>query len=189
MKEYSANYSYSNHNFVIQNLKGERISNEYLPAFCILKNILQRGKPTLLSTYLQGELGHLHKDKDFQKAYPLIDREQPNWERTIRGDEKGNYYPAKKFFEELIPKYLSEYKFIQQLIIPEIKIEDITQVEVDEYVNQQVDFYLPQAYLIIEIDGSQHKHNNDQDIIRDSHTANYGILTVRITTSDFRIRE
>ena len=184
MKKYSANYSYSNHNFVIQNLNGERISNDYLPAICILKNILQRGKPTLLSTYLQEELGQLHKEDNFQKAYPLIDKEKPNWERIIKGDEKGNYYPAKKFFEELIPKYLSEYGFIQQLIIPEIPINEITQVDVEEFSNQQVDFYLPQAYLIIEIDGSQHEKDKQKDKIRDSHTAKYGIQTVRIKTVD-----
>jgi len=182
MKKYSANYSFSNHNFVIQNLNGERINNEYLPAICILKNILQRGKPTLLSIYLQEQLGQLHKRDEFQKAYPLIDKEQPNWERIIRGDKKGNYYPAKKFFEDLIPKHLSEYKFIQQLIIPEISINEITQVKVDEYENRQVDFYLPQAYLIIEIDGSQ--HDKEKDKIRDSHTAKYGIQTVRIKTAD-----
>lgn len=184
MKKYSANYSYSNHNFVIQNLKGERINNEYLPAICILKNILQRGKPTLLSAYLQEELGQIHRADDFRYAYPLLDKEQPNWERIIRGDEKGNYYPAKKFFEELIPKHLGEYQFIQQLIIPEIPINEITQVDVDEYTNQQVDFYLPQAYLIIEIDGSQHENNKQKDAIRDFHTAKYGIQTVRIKTSD-----
>ena len=184
MKKYSANYSHSNHNFVIQNLKGERISNEYLPAICILKNILQRGKPTLLSAYLQEELGQIHKENNFRNSYPLIDKEQPNWERIIRGDEKGNYYPAKKFFEELIPKHLSEYQFIQQLIIPEIPINEITQVDVDEYANQQVDFYLPQAYLIIEIDGSQHENDKQKDIIRDFHTAKYGIQTVRIKTVD-----
>jgi len=184
MKIYSANYSHSNHNFVIQNLQGERISNEYLPAICILKNILQRGKPTLLSNYLQEELGQLHRTPDFINPYPLIDVEQPNWERIIRGDEKGNYYPAKKFFEELIPKHLSEYEFIQQLIIPEIPINEITQVDVDEYANQQVDFYLPQAYLIIEIDGSQHEKDKQKDIIRDLHTAKYGIQTVRIKTAD-----
>ena len=184
MKKYSANYSHSNHNFVIQNLKGERISNEYLPAICILKNILQRGKPTLLSNYLQDELGQLHRGQDFLKAYPLIDKEQPNWERIIRGDEKGNYYPAKKFFEELISKHLREYQFIQQLIIPEIPINEITQVDVDEYANQQVDFYLPQAYLIIEIDGSQHENDKQKDIIRDFHTAKYGIQTIRIKTVD-----
>lgn len=169
---------------MIQNLKGERISNEYLPAICILKNILQRGKPTLLSTYLQEKLGQLHKREDFRKAYPLIDKEQPNWERIIRGADKDNYNPAKKFFDELIPKYLPEYSFIQQLIIPEIPINEITQVDVDEFANKQVDFYLPQAYLIIEIDGSQHKRNIHSDRIRDAHTAKYGIKTVRITTSD-----
>ena len=66
---------------MIQNLKGERISNEYLPAICILKNILQRGKPTLLSAYLQEELGQIHKENNFRNSYPLIDKEQPNWVR------------------------------------------------------------------------------------------------------------
>jgi len=184
MKKYTANYSYSNHNFVIQNLNGERIRNEYLPAICILKNILQRGKPTLLSSYLQENLGSIHSDKSFQNSIALIDNTPNKWHRIIRGDEKGNYYPAKKFFEELIPKHLSEYKFIQQLIIPEIPINEITQVDVDEFANEQVDFYLPQAYLIIEIDGSQHKLNSEKDRIRDNHTKKYGIETIRIKTSD-----
>ena len=184
MKKYTANYSYSNHNFVIQNLNGERIRNEYLPAICILKNILQRGKPTLMSSYLQENLGSIHRDKSFQNSIALIDNTPNKWHRIIRGDEKGNYYPARKFFEELIPKHLSEYKFIQQLIIPEIPINEITQVDVDEFAKEQVDFYLPQAYLIIEIDGSQHKLNSEKDRIRDNHTKKYGIETIRINTSD-----
>ncbi|MEQ9423783.1 MAG: RecQ family ATP-dependent DNA helicase [Cyclobacteriaceae bacterium] len=184
MKKYTANYSYSNHNFVIQNLNGERISNEYLPAICILKNILQRGKPTLMSSYLQEHLGSIHREKSFQNSIALIDSTPNKWHRIIRGDEKGNYYPAKKFFEELIPKHLSEFKFIQQLIIPEIPINEITQVDVDEFANEQVDFYLPQAYLIIEIDGSQHKLNSEKDRIRDNHTKKYGIETIRINTAD-----
>ncbi len=183
MKKYTANYSYSNHNFVIQNLTGERINNEYLPAICILHNILQRGKPTLLSKFLQNQLGSIHKSGNFKKPYPLIDTECPKW-RIIRGDVEGNYFPAKRFFEELIPKYLPDYKFIQQLIIPEIPINEITQVEVDEFANQQVDFYLPQAYLIIEIDGTQHKKDIAKDKKRDKHTAKYGIETIRIKTSD-----
>jgi ATP-dependent DNA helicase RecQ len=181
MKKFTANYSFSNHNFVIQNLGGERITNSYLPAVCIVKNILQRGKPTLMSSYLQENLGSLHKDDSFYSSRPLIDRNQSKWNRVIRGDEKGNYYPAQKFIDELFLKYLPEYAFLQQLIIPEVPINEITKVEVDEYVDRQVDFYLPQAHLIIEIDGSQH---NDKDIIRDSHTAMYGLKTVRIKTSD-----
>ena len=45
-------------------------------------------------------------------------------------------------------------------------------------------FTLPQAYLIIEIDGSQHEHDRQKDFIRDLHTAKYGIRTVRIKTVD-----
>lgn len=184
MNKYSANYSHSNHNFVIQNLKGQRIDNEFLPAICILKNILQRGKPTLLSKFLQEKIGAIHKSKEFSKPYPLISQDTPNWERIIRGDVKGNYFPARKFYEELIPKYLADYLFIQQLLIPEMPVNEITQVQVDEFANQQVDFYLPQAFLIIEIDGSQHERNDHQDRLRDQYSARYGIKTIRIKTVD-----
>ena len=184
MKKYTANYSNTNHNFVIQNLRGHRIDSEYLQAICIVKNILQRGRPTLLSKFLQEKIGAIHQTEEFENPIPLIDRECPKWERIIRGDVKESYFPAKFFFEELIPKYLSDFKFIQQLIIPEMPVNEITQVEVDEFANQQVDFYLPQAYLIIEIDGSQHARNIIQDKLRDQHTAKYGIKTVRILTTD-----
>ncbi|MCB9192807.1 MAG: DUF559 domain-containing protein [Flavobacteriales bacterium] len=182
MRRYSANYSYSNHNFVIQNLEGTRIDNEFLPAVCILKNILQRGCPTLLSKYLQGHLGAIHKTESFKKPYPLISNEVPKWERIIRGDVQRDNYPAKRFFEELLPKHLSEYRFIQQLIVPEVPINTITQVEVDGFNGQQVDFYLPQAYLIIEIDGAHHDPLEDE--IRDQHTESFGIKTIRITTNE-----
>ena len=186
MKKFTANYSHSNHNFVIQNLEGERVDNEYLPAICILKNILQRGKPTLMSTFLQEKIGAIHKEDDFEKPCPLIDKEPPKWERRIRGDDKGNYNPAKKFHED-IPKHLPDYAFIQQLLLPEVSINDITQREVDEFAQQQVDFYLPQAYLIIEIDGSQHVgEQKEKDDKRDDHTKEYGIQTIRIQTSDLK---
>ena len=185
MNKYTANYSHSNHNFVIQNLTGQRINNEYLPAICILKNILQRGRPTLLSKFLQEKMGTIHKAEEFEQPYPLIDNSRPKWERIIRGDIKSNYFPALKFFEEMIPRYLPDYLFIQQLIIPEIPINEITQVDTQQYAHQQVDFYLPQAYLIIEIDGP---HHIDSDRARDQHTAKYGLQTVRIRTTDLESR-
>jgi len=137
-----------------------------------------------MSTFLQGHLGALHKYDYFKKGYPLIDKEPPNWSRIIRGDEKSNYFPAKNFFYELIPKYLPEYSFIQNLIIPEVPINEITQVDVDQFVGEQVDFYFPQAYLIIEIDGSQHETSKHEDKIRDHHAQKYGIQTIRIKTTD-----
>ena len=183
MKKFSANYSNTNHNFVIQNIPSESaVKNKYTPAICIIKNILQRGMPTSLSYFLQGKIGKIHTFDDFNTALPLIDNSTPKWERIIRGDVEKNNFPAKRFFEDLIPKYLSEYKYIQQLIIPEFPINDITQVFVEDFIGQQVDFYLPQAYLIIEIDGGQ--HSPDKDSLRDAHTNKYGIKTVRITTKD-----
>ena len=182
MKKFTANYSNTNHNFVIQNIESKQATSKYLPAICILKNILQRGKPTLMSSFLQKSIGSIHKDDNFKFGYPLIDSTSPKWNRVIKGDIKGNFFPAQQFFDELIPKYLSEYQYIQQLLIPEISINEITQVDVEDFIGQQVDFYLPQAALIIEIDGSQHDANADK--IRDNHTKKYGIQTIRIKVSD-----
>ena len=182
MKKFSANYSNTNHNFVIQNIQSKQKPSKYLPAICILKNILQRGKPTLMSNFLQDNIGSIHKTDNFNIGYPLIDSTSPKWSRIIKGDVKGNFFPAQQFFDELIPKYLSEYQYIQQLLIPEIPINEITQVDVEDFRGQQVDFYLPQAALVIEIDGSQHVADNDK--IRDNHTKKYGIRTIRIKVSD-----
>ncbi len=184
-KFYSANYSYTNHNFVIQNLEGKRLESSYISLVCILKNILQRGLPTLMSSFLQGEIGSIHKNIDFNEFHPLIATEPPKWNRMIRGDERNNNNPAKRFFEKIIPKYLGDYKFIHQLILPEVLIEDIIKSENNRFKNQQVDFYLPQAFLIIEIDGYHHDNIekfNDRE--RDEYTKKNRIKTIRITTKD-----
>lgn len=62
MKKYSANYSYTNHNFVIQNLTCNSKNSDYLSAILIIKNIIQRGRPTLMSQYLQSVYGSVHKE-------------------------------------------------------------------------------------------------------------------------------
>ncbi len=184
MLKFSANYSYTNHNFVIQNLIGERVENRYTPAVCIMQNILQRGKPTLMSTYLQERLGSIHEAEEFNNSYPLINSNKPTWQRIIRGDDENNYFPAQRFYEELIPKYLGEYSFIQQLLIPEVPIKDIINKCSKEFEKMQVDFYLPQAYLIIEIDGKQHELDRHKDKRREDYTKKYGIKTIRITTEE-----
>lgn len=148
MLRYTANYAHTNHNFVIQNLNGNRIDNHFTPPVCVLKNILQRGTPTLMSRYLQSKLGKIQDHPEFKLPLPLISNVPPRWMRTIGGDEKKNYYPAKTFFYEVIPHYLPEYRQILQLMLPEASINDINQVEVDDFVDQRVDFFLPQANLV-----------------------------------------
>lgn len=190
MEKYSANYSNTNHNFVIQNIEGKKIESKYFPIYCILKNILQRGCPTLMSEYLQDKLGAIHMEEDFNHPYVLIDNNSPEWVGTIKGDNDRGYYPARTFFEKIIPEYLMDYSYIQQLILPEAYINDITGEDTQRFLNQQVDFYLPQARLVIEIDGQQHKKDAARisDKERDKHFQEFGIVTVRIDTFDLENR-
>jgi len=187
MKKYTANYSYTNPNFVIQNLVENPIKNDLLPILCVLKNILQRGFPTTLSVNLQNELGEIHKLTNFKDRFLFATRQTPKWHNTIKGDAVRNYYPAKDFFENTIPSEFGEYSFVQSLIIPEISINEIVGVEDRSFINQQVDFYLPPAKLVIEIDGQQHKTDEItrvSDQLRDNYLFGQGIKTIRISTSE-----
>jgi len=182
VKKFTANYSNTNHNFVIQNLSGNKLDSIYAPAICIIKNIFQRGCPTKASKFIQSKIGNFYNNDKYSNIMPLIAKQAPVWERIIRGDQKSNYYPARKFFEQLIPKYFPEFPFFRQLLLPEVPINEITQIEVDEFSQNQVDFYLPQAFLVIEIDGAQ--HDSIKDKRRDAHLGKFGIKTVRITTDE-----
>ena len=191
MLRYTANYANTNHNFVIQNLDGERTKSNFLAVICILKNILQRGTPTMMSEFLKENIGKVHEEMIFKHPLSLISSEPPQRLSRIKGDEKNNYYPAKEFLFDLIPKYLPEYCFIRQLILPEAEINEIAQVNVDSFNDQRVDFYLPQAKLVVEIDGQHHKihdHTRINDKLRDKYLASHGIKTVRIDTRDLTTR-
>lgn len=188
-KKYSANYSFTNHNFVIQNLSKRSLASDpnlskYLPAIYIIRNILQRGKPTLMSKFLQSKIGEIHLNRDFHSAIALHSTNATKWERTIKGNSDKNYFPADKFIYELWPKYFEgEFPNFNSLILPEVKLEDITHAYDETLKNQYVDFYFPQASLIIEIDGIQH-YSSQKDVHRDNYLKRYGLNVVRIATKD-----
>ncbi len=189
MKKYTANYTYTNPNFVIQNLVTNQINKDLLPVLYVIKNILQRGFPTTLSKYLQSQLGEIHKLDNFEERFLFTTNQAPVWNDTIKGDKEHNYYPAKDFYEKIIPNEFGEFSFIQSLLIPEIEINEITGENDSNFINQQVDFYLPQAKLVIEIDGQQHKLDEVtrmSDSERDSYLLIKGIKTVRITTKELQ---
>ena len=189
MKKYTANYTYTNPNFVIQNLVENTTNSDLLPLLYVIKNILQRGFPTTLSKNLQTSLGKIHKLNNFQERFLFATKQTPTWYNTIRGDKDNNYFPAKDFFETIIPNEFGEYAFVQSLILPEIAINDIVGEDNKKFINQQVDFYLPQAKLVIEIDGQQHKTDEVtrvSDKIRDSYLLGHGIKTIRIDTIEIR---
>jgi ATP-dependent DNA helicase RecQ len=189
MIKFSANYSNTNHNFVIQNLENKQAQNEYLSAVCVLQNLLQRGTPTLMSEFLMSKIGVIQDEETFKNCFGLISNEVPKWSHTIKGDDVTGDNPAHTFFYDIIPEYLPEYTFIQQLILPEAQIDDIIQSS-SEFENQAVDFYLPQAALVIEIDGEQHKNIADQtlDTEREVFLNRYSIKTIRIKTKDIRYK-
>ena len=189
IKKYTANYAYTNPNFVIQNLVNGTIDNELYQVICVLKNILQRGFPTTLSKYLQDEIGVIHEEDNFQDRFLFANNQKQKWYDTIKGDSENNYYPALEFYENIIPKDFGEYAFISSLIIPEIQINDIVGEENNNFINQQVDFFIPIAKLVIEIDGQQHKTDDVQrvnDIIRDGYLIQKGFKTIRIDTSELK---
>lgn len=189
MKKYTANYAYTNPNFVIQNLVENSINSDLLSLLYVIKNILQRGFPTTLSKNLQTTLGQIHKRGNFEERFLFATNQMPIWYNTIKGDKDRNYFPAKDFFETIIPNEFGEYSFVQSLILPEIAINDIVGEDNKNFVNQQVDFYLPQAKLVIEIDGQQHKTDEVtrvSDKTRDNYLLGNGVTTIRIDTSELR---
>lgn len=189
MRKYTANYTYTNPNFVIQNLVENPVKSHLLPILYVTKNILQRGFPTTLSKYLQSQIGEIHNLENFNDRFLFATKQPTIWHNTIKGDRERNYYPAKDFFEKIIPNEFGEYSFIQSLIIPEIEINEIVGEENKNFINQQVDFYLPQAKLVIEIDGQQHKLDEVtrvSDTIRDNYLLKHGIITIRISTKELQ---
>lgn len=180
MKKYSSNYSSINNNYIINiNMTTQRVRNESLySTYNVLENILQRGNPTKPSKYLLESI----RGYDINKEIRYISSEKQDWSLTIKGNEENNDNPARVFFEEILPEELKEDRYICNLIIPEAKIEEITNESSTEFYNSAVDFYLPQCKLVIEIDGAQHNNelDNKKDIERDQYLRKFDIKVLRI---------
>jgi len=61
----------------------------------------------------------------------------------------------------------------------------IVGIEIRSFINQQVDFYLPQAKLVIEIDGQQHKKDEVtrvSDATRDNYLLSYAPKSILYRT-------
>jgi ATP-dependent DNA helicase RecQ len=184
MERYSASYSNLISNFVIQNIKdNDIVSDAYYGIYCVLKNILLRGTTTPPSQFLIQTLGTFEVKNEYK--YVLISDDFPVWVNTIKGEERAGDNPALHFYNELIPIYFGDYAFVKQLMLPEVPISDIIPNANLEFYDQIVDFYIPQAKLVIEIDGSQHKEEvqKAKDKQRDALFYKHGINTVRIDTA------
>ena len=161
--------------------------------------VLTRGAPTRPSPQLLQFLMPVEA-KQFEEwatisAEPLclIGDNPPDWRHTIRGNGETGYNPALRFFESILPNEVPEVAYIQHLLVPEFPL--FRQLPTPRSLvsgpnDESVDFYLPQADLVIEIDGSQHSKEpqKSKDIRRDRFLEGFGNVTLRLTTSDLESR-
>ncbi len=185
MKKYTASYSSIKDNFVIINLdENQKCDSAYYGIYCVVQNIIQRGKPSIPSGYIREMLGDL--DESHKRNLYLVSDSTPSW-NVIKGDDSEVYYPAEHFYYDLLPKYLGESSIARNLIIPEADFKEVLKRR-SALDGQQVDFFLPQLRTVIEIDGSSHRQSSQgvKDNIRDDALRKADITVLRITTEDIR---
>ena len=180
-----SNYANADLNFDIFHLANKRIDDPKLySVLCVAMNILERGTPTVPSEDLIKNLKLSGQNR--AQTLSFFSRANPEFGTRIKGNEKGDQYPARYFYEKILPAAFPEYPFIQQLVCPETLMSDIVPNGYKKYARQQVDFYFPQAKLVIEIDGSQHSsgYQKTQDQARDQYLHKNGIDVIRIRSND-----
>ena len=195
MPQYHFTASYGNfiNSFSILGIPDGKTPNELDRSFtCILRNILSRSDCTRPSVYLREKIGLQESEKNFtgkEFALGLIDKYSPlpRWDKTIKGAENG-FNPALDFFydDALWNRYLPGFAWVRHLIIPEAPLDKILDDFSGKWEDQTVDFYLPAAKLVIEIDGSQHRTDYAQtqlDQTRNRALSKAGITTIRIPAS------
>ena len=68
------------------------------------------------------------------------------------------------FIEDNADKFDSSYEVLTAIVLVQNRIYSKMQYKVGKY---QVDFLLPDMFVVLEIDGERHKHKKDYDSVRD----------------------
>lgn len=161
--------------------------------------VLSRGAPTrpsprLLQLMMPDETNRNQAWENLSiEPLWLIGSQPPAWGDTILGDDKTGHNPALHFFENILPNDVPQVDFIRHLLVPEFPL--FKQLNAPTNLisgpnDESVDFYLPQADLVIEIDGDQHSQEpqKSKDTRRDHFLKKFGITTLRLKTSDLQNR-
>lgn len=177
MLKFSASYTGTNPNFVIQNVKSS--TGKCNAVFSVLSNIFQRGCPTIPSKLLQEKFG-----KPFKKSYQYnYNFDNCCWDYVIKGGNFTN--PALRFYKNILPQVLGEYS---KTFIAECPLVDIIEAcDKDEVFSEFVDFYSPLYNTVIEIDGVQHKTNSEQRVKDDNRNKLlnlHKVNIIRLNTSE-----
>lgn len=188
MEKFTANYCYSNSNFVITGLPTRKVLNQHTNLLNIVQNLICRGTPTIASEFLRKEFRLERNYIEHLEEVKFFSRENLDWEKSIKGDDINADYPASQFYDDL--KYiLNRASFIRNLIQAECPISDIIPEMSQEFSKQQVDFYIPLMKTVIEVDGDGHKQQTELDQRRDKALRKNGIEVIRISTKAVRQRE
>lgn len=179
---HTGSYIRSHYNFRISGLK-EKAAGP--PIAETLLNVYFRGTPSPPSHLLKQRLSEIGIEHSNQPSIHIDSDYQPDWGKSILGSDNG-LNPALSFYQDTLKKSLGEYSLLYSLFRPETKITDIlTTKEGKKFKNERVDFFLPVANLIIEIDGSQHQTptQSQRDRERDQLFNRHDIKTIRIKTT------
>jgi len=147
--------------------------------------LLTRGIPTHPTRNLENLLGFEWNNLKSESFY-RVPLEFPDWSSTIKGAGH-DQNPALDFFSRLLPQALGEWGFICKLLVPEYPLFSALAEagsKSSKANDELVDFFLPQANLVIEIDGGQHQDTLQKDFNRDRFLNDFGITTIRINTKD-----
>ena len=105
MKKYTANYTYTNPNFVIQNLVENPIKSDLLPILSFLKHILQREVPANLSKYLQSQIGDIYQPRNFNEK--ILE------EKILTDDEVSYCFPTAVIRFQILIIELLTHNYLQ----------------------------------------------------------------------------
>jgi ATP-dependent DNA helicase RecQ len=177
-------------NFVIENLPESKNKKLDLPySFYLTEKNLLRGIQTKPSNKLLKKIQDCYpKDEiDFNKKPYLIDESEPVWtDITIAPNiKKKSDNPQYEFYKNL-KSDLGEMSFATKFFVPEFDIHEFCP-NAEKKGARIVDFFVPNAGLVIEIDGKQHDENTDKS--RDEILKQYSIQTIRISTQSVRDRD
>lgn len=182
-RRYTSGYLRTNRHFVLQNLPPRRECDGWTPLLKVALNLLQRGSPTPVPAGLKSALVAKQDEAECLDALLSLPDKPPVWRHTIRGYDKAARFPAQDFFDRHLLDALGENSAALWLVQPETLVTDILGNDHEIYREQQVDFYVPDAGLVIEIDGKQHDLPGQarKDLERVQFLKRYGIRTERIT--------
>ena len=101
----------------------------------------------------------LKKREMFRKAVKLLEAQDTDMYEYQEAIEV-----VHDFIEDNVDKFDSSYEVLTAIVLVQNRIYSKMQYKVGKY---QVDFLLPDMFVVLEIDGERHKHKKDYDSVRD----------------------